>query len=232
MQQRSRAVTSSQPGVHPALARQVSRHRRQAWRRPVAGHSQRAFADCAERVAAWPGPLMLDAGCGTGASTLQLALNHPEALLIGVDKSAARLGRGLAAPRPDNLLLLRADLVDFWRLAAAAGWKLARHFLFYPNPWPKPGQLGRRWHAHPVFPALLATGGELELRTNWETYAREWQQALRLHGRRAELDDFDAHAATAIVSPFERKYLASGQRCWRVRSRAPVAGLEEADDAQ
>jgi len=223
MQQPSRTVTSSQPGVHPALARNVARHLRQTWQRPLSGHSQQAFAVMAESVAAWSGPLILDAGCGTGASSLQLALDHPEALVVGVDKSRARLGRGLAEDCPDNLLLVRADLVDFWRLAAAADWKLARHYLLYPNPWPKPGHLGRRWHAHPVFPTLLALGGELELRTNWETYAREWQQALLLHGRVVEVDSFDAGVAETVVSPFERKYLASGQRCWCVRSPAPVA---------
>jgi len=170
---------------------------------------------------------MLDAGCGTGASSLQLAVANPHALVIGVDKSVARLGRGIAEDQPGNLLLLRADLVDFWRLAAAAQWQLARHYLLYPNPWPKPGHLGRRWHAHPVFPILLALGGELELRTNWETYALEWQQALMLHGRRVELDSFTSGGgAGPVASPFERKYLASGQRCWRVRAPATMGPAE------
>lgn len=226
MHQRSRSVSSSQPGTHPALERQVTRHFQQRWQRPVAAHSAQAFAGCAKRVAAWSGPLLLDAGCGTGTSSLQIAIANPEALVLGVDKSAARLGRGISSERPDNLLLLRADLVDFWRLAAAAGWKLSRHYLLYPNPWPKPGHLGRRWHAHPVFPTLLALGGELELRSNWETYALEWQQALRLHGMRSELDSFHAQvgagAAEPIVSPFERKYLGSGQRCFRVRTAATM----------
>lgn len=230
MNQRSRSVTSSQPGIHPALARQVTKHRRQAWQRPVAAHSERAFAGCAGRVAAFSGPVMLDAGCGTGASSLQLAIANPDALVIGVDKSVARLGRGIAGDRQDNLLLLRADLVDFWRLAAAAQWQLARHYLLYPNPWPKPGHLGRRWHAHPVFPTLLALGGELELRTNWETYAMEWQQALLLHGRSAELDSFESCAGAGVAgpaaSPFERKYLASGQRCWRVQVPVTVGLVE------
>lgn len=223
MQQCSRWVTSSQSGIHPALARQVGRHLRQTWRRPVAAHSERAFGACAESVAVWSGPLILDSGCGTGWSTWRLAENNPSALVIGVDKSAARLGRGLPVDCPENLMLLRADLVDFWRLAAAAGWQLTQHYLLYPNPWPKPGHLGRRWHAHPVFPTLLALGGDLELRTNWKTYAQEWQQALNMHGRRAELDSIDAGAMAPIVSPFERKYRGSGQRCWRVRT-PPHAG--------
>jgi hypothetical protein len=50
------------------------------------------------------------------------------------------------------MVFVRADLVDYWRLLAEAGIGLARHYILYPNPWPKIGHLARRWHAHPVFP--------------------------------------------------------------------------------
>ena len=220
MQQSSQPVVSSQAGIHPQLTARVLRHRDHRWQRPVADHSRRAFAVAGQRAAAHSGSLILDAGCGTGASSLCLARRCGDALVIGVDKSQARLGRGLDGPRPDNLLLLRADLVDFWRLAAEAGWQLARHCIFYPNPWPKPGHLGRRWHAHPVLPSLLALGGELELRTNWETYAMEWEVALMLHGWSVRREIVTADAA-AVVSPFERKYLASGHHCWRVLAADP-----------
>ncbi len=218
MQQASRLVVSNQFGIHARLADRVERHRSHVWRRPVPEHSRRAFAEAERWLAGSAEPLILDAGCGTGASSLLLARQFPGMRVVGVDKSHARLGRGLARPLPDNLLLLRADLVDIWRLAAAAGWRLMRHCVFYPNPWPKPGHIGRRWHGHPVLPNLLALGGELELRTNWELYAREWSAALTLHGRKTRLDIIDD--ATAPVSPFERKYLASGHRCWRVQATA------------
>ena len=220
MQQSSQPVVSSQAGIHPQLTARVLRHLDHRWQRPVADHSRRAFAVAGQRAAAHSGGLILDAGCGTGASSLCLARRCGDALVIGVDKSQARLGRGLDGPRPDNLLLLRADLVDFWRLAAEAGWQLARHCIFYPNPWPKPGHLGRRWHAHPVLPSLLALGGELELRTNWETYAMEWEVALMLHGWSVRREIVTADAA-AVVSPFERKYLASGHHCWRLLAADP-----------
>ena len=101
-----------------------------------------------------------------------------------------------------------AELASFWRLALAAGWQLERHYLFYPNPWPKPGQLQRRWHAHPVFPDLLRLGGRLEMRCNWELYAEEFAFAVnRLAGTKIEpvrLREPDP------VSAFERKYHDSG----------------------
>ena len=125
---------------------------------------------------------MLDSGCGTGASTRALARAHPDCLVIGVDKSVARLGRTGASAFPHregNAVWLRAELSSFWRLALQAGWALERHYLLYPNPWPKPGQLQRRWHGHPVFPELLRLGGRLELRCNWEIYALEFAAAHR-----------------------------------------------------
>lgn len=174
-----------------------------------------------ETFRAWvrPGrPLLLDAGCGTGASTLILAERHPEAQVVGVDRSAARLARA-PADRPGNLLLLRARLEDFWRLLAEADIRLDGHYLLYPNPWPKPGHLSRRWHAHPVFPELLALGGRLELRTNWRIHAEEFARALALHRVEAE-PVVSFQPGQMPLSPFERKYAASGHELFRVVARA------------
>ncbi len=33
---------------------------------------------------------------------------------------------------------------------------------------------------HPIFPTLLALGNTIELRTNWEIYAREFAEAARI----------------------------------------------------
>jgi hypothetical protein len=63
---------------------------------------------------------------------------------------------------PPNVGFSHTDLVDYWRLMRKAYVRPARHYLFYPNPWPKIGHLPRRWHGHPVFPALLALGGPLQ----------------------------------------------------------------------
>lgn len=220
MQAQSRTVTSSQAGPHPRLAERVRRHLRGGWRQPVADHSRAAFAACVSRVEAFRGPLLLDSGCGTGASTCMLAGRHPQALVLGVDKSEARLSRTRLDTLPDNALLIRSDLVDFWRLALAAGWRFQRHFLFYPNPWPKSDQLQRRWHGHPVLPALLQLSDHLELRSNWRIYVEEWRVMLHLAGWATRTAVFAGGLPDhAVVSPFERKYLRSGQSCWRCVGR-------------
>ncbi len=214
----SRKISSAQLGPHPRLGEVVCRHLRSAYLRMPSEAGKAAFATIAGRLAREP--FVLDSGCGTGASTLQLARELPDRLVIGVDKSAARLAaaqRNLALDKmPQNVLLLHCELVDFWQLAAAAGLRCERQLFLYPNPWPKPDHLPRRWHGHPVLPAILALGGEIELRTNWRIYAAEFAQALRLAGLKAHLETI-----TPIdpLTPFERKYAASGHELWRCTAR-------------
>ena len=170
-------------------------------------------------MAGWDGraPLILDAGCGVGHSTIALARAYPDAWVIGVDQSEDRLARKKpypAAHLPQNMVFVRADLVDFWRKMAKAGLRLDRHYVLYPNPWPKIGHLARRWPAHPVFPYALALGGQLECRTNWDVYAQEFALATaQITGRVAPVSVFDAPQP---ITPFERKYKDSGQTLYRV----------------
>ena len=88
---------------------------------------------------------------------------------ITLSSASIRAGTGWAGQArrlSANVFFVRADLVDFWRLLAADGVRLARHHL-YPNPWPKIGQVARRWpgrrlshrrrsRRHPGVPQQLA----------------------------------------------------------------------------
>ena len=99
---------------------------------------------------------------------------------------------------------------------------VARHCIFYPNPWPKAEHLGRRWHGHPRFADLLRLGGRLELRTNWPVYAQEFAHALQVAGHAATLGVVAAPEAEPI-SPFERKYALSGHTLWLLQAQLPGA---------
>ncbi len=215
----ARAVTSNQHAPHPRLAALVARHRARPYRRPCPEHAAAALETLAAARTRWPGALIIDSGCGTGESSVALAEQHPQRLVVGADRSAARLARAARRARPANLLYLRLDLVDLWCGIRARGWPVHGNYLLYPNPWPKQHQLARRWHAHAVAPVLLGLGGDLELRTNWPVYAQEFALAARLLG-----------VADAAVEPwqpsqpgtaFERKYLAAGQALYRVRLTGP-----------
>jgi tRNA (guanine-N7-)-methyltransferase len=218
MQANSSPVTSSQTGIHEHLAVAVARHAASEFRKPLMPYNRAAFD---ESIAAWQAdggkPLILDAGCGVGLSTLHLAAQFPDHFVIGVDQSAHRLARNTSWPGelPRNCVRVRADLVDYWRLMQTDGIRLARHYLLYPNPWPKIGQLGRRWHGHPVFPSVVALGGVLECRSNWQIYVEECAAALnQLTGSAASCERYET---AEPITPFERKYLASGHELWRLQ---------------
>jgi tRNA G46 methylase TrmB len=215
MHANSATVISAQTGPHPLLCEVVTRHLRERYRRVRSDAGRDAFATVVERLAA--GHFLLDAGCGTGASAFELARRYPRAMVIGVDKSAARLAIGQkqieSGGAPPNAVLLRCELVDFWQLAAAANLRCERQFVLYPNPWPKPQHLKRRWHAHPVLSAILALGGIIELRTNWRPYAEEFAITLQRSG--AVMECCEQFAAENPLTPFERKYAASGHALWR-----------------
>ncbi|MEQ8660151.1 MAG: SAM-dependent methyltransferase [Gammaproteobacteria bacterium] len=216
---RSPAVTSNQAGPHPRLAGVLARHRAHPSRRPWPAHAAAALAPLAARVAGHGGPLVLDAGCGSAESTGMLAVRHPDALVVGIDQSAARLAR--AASLPANALLVRARIEDVWRLAREQAWPVAAQYLFYPNPWPKQHQLMRRWHAHPALADLVALGGYLELRTNWAIYAEEFAAALRWWC--GLVVAAEAWCPACAESAFERKYLDSGHALQRVVATLPPA---------
>lgn len=202
--------------------------------------ADRVGADCVE--------LVLDSGCGTGESTLHLAKKFPNVPVIGIDKSAVRLtkagngrqlecaaeGEPCAAPAgastgmavPLNAFWVRAELLDFWRLAlekvVAGEWNILHHALYYPNPWPKESEATRRFHLHPIFPTLLRLSPVTELRTNWEIYAREFAEAARVAGDALQLKlgaEFAPFSPAVPETAFERKYKNAGQELFRVLVR-------------
>jgi tRNA G46 methylase TrmB len=221
MHANSSPVHSTQTQPHAQLDAVVRRHLASSYQRPISPRGQAIFAALSPWLATQKGrELILDSGCGTGWSSRQLALQFPDIAVLGADRSGIRLARsGLLDEQShgsqDNLCLVRINLEDLWPLLLAAGIRPARHLLWYPNPSPKPELLKRRWHAHPLFPTLLALGGELELRSNWRVYIDEFARALEIAGQAVAIDAIDADEAA--VTPFERKYRESGQGVWWVR---------------
>ncbi|TGG90224.1 class I SAM-dependent methyltransferase [Natronospirillum operosum] len=220
----SRAVDSNQQGPHDHLLSTVTRFRQDdRFRKPIAPFNQEAFAQVGRWLTGHENDWILDAGCGTGVSTCELARRFPDTLVVGVDRSEQRLRRQKTTP--ENARFVRADLVDFWRLAAAARWRPRAQYLLYPNPYPKKQQFKQRWHAHPVFPAIVGLGGQLVCRSNWALYVEELALALGLYG----IDCTRTRVSTPEgLSAFERKYHASGQILWELRARlAPSDALAQ-----
>lgn len=183
--------------------------------KPIRQHTLDAFESVQQWLADWSGPIVLDSCCGVGESSAILAQKHPEARVIGVDKSALRVNKhALNYDRgTDNHYVIRADVVDFWRLVVNNQWAVSHHYLLYPNPYPKSSQFKRRWHGSPAFADFVKIGGHIEVRSNWQIYVEEFSLALCV----AKIDNtWSSHSVTQAMTPFERKYTNSGQQCWRL----------------
>lgn len=145
--------------------------------KPIAAHTRKSFEHVLERLDKSK-RLIIDAGCGTGTSTRKIAALHPDCFVVGIDRSETRLSVRGTNILPENAMLVRAELADFWRLLAHEGVTVEHTLLLYPNPYPKRAQQRRRWYAHPVLPWLLATAGNgLTLRASWRTYLDEFAYA-------------------------------------------------------
>lgn len=215
----SRRVISSQTEVSTQLQQIVEKHLQQAFEKPLHSFSETQFILVNRLAKESKKSIILDAGCGTGDSTIALAARYPEKLVIGIDKSINRLSKHIKQDtvyRHNNYILVHGDLVDLWRLIATAKWPVEKHYILYPNPWPKPGQIKRRWYGHPVFKHMLAICRHIELRTNWKIYADEFMLAYdqatgyKTNIKRLQLDEY--------LSPFEKKYANSGHELYCVIS--------------
>ena len=95
-----------------------------------------------------------------------------------------------------NILLLRADLIDFWHQCyISSSWKntvqIYKHYILYPNPYPKKPRLKSRFYAHPAFPLLMLSimsedglyhtnDTQLIIRSNWKGYLEEFALAVKV----------------------------------------------------
>ncbi|ODS22529.1 hypothetical protein AB835_13665 [Candidatus Endobugula sertula] len=225
----AKPITSPQKGVHKNLEKTVLRHFNSQNQKPIAEHNRQMFTEAYQW---WQGrkepKVILDSGCGTGESSRYLAGLYPDHCVIGLDQSAKRLGHNDNIELPDNCLLLRCECTDFWRLAEQTQWSFDHHTLFYPNPYPKPQHLQRRWHGGAAFPSLLAISQKIELRTNWKIYAKEFYAALLIVNQHVERAVLHEYRPEQIVTAFERKYWQSGHSLWKVILPIPISFLKPA----
>ncbi|MEM6486360.1 MAG: SAM-dependent methyltransferase [Pseudomonadota bacterium] len=212
MKANSRPVSSAQRSIHPKLLKQLERHRTSVWRKPDTDTDRPALDELSAALKRHRGPVILDSFCGTGRSSESIARAHPDALVIGIDKSAHRLAKAPAAT--EQLLFLRASCEKVWRHLAREKVTVTHHFILYPNPWPKTEHLSRRVYGHPAFFDLLKLGGQLDLRSNWQPYIEDCGRAL-MH--------LKIPAAVSLLpeqlepmSLFERKYRSGGQQLWQL----------------
>lgn len=228
------SVESNQETIHKDLEKLVRKYAQTKYLRPIALHTRKSFLLAENALKIWEQKngkenslIVLDSGCGTGESTIHLAKQFEDCFVIGVDKSAMRLNKAGNVNQlgneniPPNVYWVRAELLDFWRMVLDAHWNICYHALFYPNPWPKQSEGGRRFHLHPIFPTMMSIAPITELRTNWEIYAQEFATAAKILNSENKISN-GLHIECNIFTPknpqtaFERKYTTAGQPLWRV----------------
>ena len=217
----SRIIVSAQEGVHERLESTVIKHLVTNFGKPISKFNTDNYDSAMQQINR--DKIIFDSGCGNGKSTFQLAKKHQDAFVIGIDKSAARLNKSMSSKGEqerseiDNYCLVRADLIDFLRLASKDGIKLHKHYFLYPNPWPKIQHLQRRWHGSPIFKDIIQLGGVFEVRSNWKIYAEEFKMSLGIAGITSKVSMMN-HDNHPYISDFEAKYHRSGQALWQLLS--------------
>ncbi len=209
-------VRSNQHAPHERVAAKVAVHLASAFLKPISPHTLRSYEYAANIVGEQARPIILDSGCGVGDSTIFLAQKFSGHFVVGLDKSAVRLRKANLKEKPENMLLLRADQFDFWRLLVDADWRIEAHYVFYPNPWPKKQHLGRRIQGHAGFSAFLDVAAYTEVRSNWPVYLDELLIAFKAAGRMAATEEFQPRQP---VSLFEKKFMHSKQKIYRFYSQ-------------
>lgn len=160
--------------------------------------------------------LVLDIGVGNGETTIALASEYPEWLIVAIDVHTPGLGalaRSVHEATLTNVRVVDADALDVLTWMTRPD-QIAIVNVSFPDPWPKAGQQHRRL-VDASFVALLAsrirTGGIFCFATDWTPYAQR------------VVEVFDAESA------FEQAATWAGRPLTKFQRRGVAAGREITD---
>jgi tRNA (guanine-N7-)-methyltransferase len=132
-----------------------------------------------------PGEVVLDIGFGGGEALIELAEVRPSEHVIGVDVHTPGIAAVLEAVEARglrNVRVVEGDVVDFAGRIPPRSLDAIR--VFFPDPWPKRRQRGRRLICPDVvarFVPMLRVGGEIQLTTDSTDYAMQMRQVCDDH---------------------------------------------------
>jgi tRNA (guanine-N7-)-methyltransferase len=185
--------------------------------------------DWPARLGARAAALELEIGSGHGGFALAFARERPDAALVAIEqrrKFAADVRARAEQRGHANLLVVHGDARVLAPRLFAAG-SLAAIHVHFPDPWWK-----RRHHRRRLVDdgmstlllRLLRPRGLLDFRTDVERYAHEAVERLEAAGfeNEAGRGAFSDAPPGEIPSTREKRYLATGQRVWRLRLRRPA----------
>ena len=121
-------------------------------------------------------PLILDIGFGSGESTINHAISHPENNYLAVEVHRPGIGRLLNKIEENtltNIKIIKHDVIDILR-EQIPDCSLTQIFIFFPDPWPKKRHHKRRLINKELIKLIkkkLVMHGRLHIATDWEDYA-------------------------------------------------------------
>ncbi len=121
--------------------------------------------------------VLLDIGFGSGEALIDVAEQRPCERVVGIDVHTPGIAAVLEAVRSRglrNVRVVEGDVVDF--AARIPRKSLSGIRVFFPDPWPKRRQRGRRLIRPDVMDLLvplLRAGGTLHLATDVDDYAAQ-----------------------------------------------------------
>jgi tRNA (guanine-N7-)-methyltransferase len=163
-----------------------------------------------------PGPVVVEIGIGLGEALIDMSAADPATNVIGVDVHTPGMAKVLATIEADgrtNVRLVHGDALLFLERLPEAS--LAGVRVFFPDPWPKPGQHHKRIISTErlnVIVSRIEQGGWLHLATDIDHYAA---QMIRVCGEHPALTggviDRPSGFASRPITRYERKGLDAGR---------------------
>ena len=122
-------------------------------------------------------PIIMDIGVGTGESTINHALLHPENNYIAIEIHRPGIGQLLNKIESlalTNIRIIKGDVIDILQNQIPSHC-LTQIFIFFPDPWPKKRHNKRRLINQKLTKLIkqkLIHCGRLHIATDWEDYAQ------------------------------------------------------------
>lgn len=151
--------------------------------------------------------ITFEIGCGKGHYLSAYGQAHPQEICVGIDLISARIRDGERKNQRrgnQNVFFIKASCEEFLE-AMSESVKIAKVFIFFPDPWPKKRHHRRRLMQHEFLENLKShckDGARLYFRTDHEEY---FQWTLELFKNRSDwLLQADNSLPFEEVSQFQR----------------------------
>lgn len=169
-------------------------------------------------------PYVLDIGSGTGDFAIGYAKKHPEISILAVEKTKAKFKKFSDKLKSEkdalpNLYPCHANVINLVTHYVQPQ-SLSACFIHYPNPYPKDSQSNKRFYRMPFFGYLksrLIRNGEIHFSTNLLGTMNEAKYYLSEVWGLSLIQMCAVESHEEPLTAFERKYLARGETCWRLR---------------